>query len=177
MSSSIIDVGSLTTCAICLETYESPTRLGCHHIFCRACWDATRKCKPACPMCRKPQSGPGAPDVVMNQLVMQIPITRPCGDAVAKSKLSTHEDTCVHCASVTKRELNHMVQKLARRIVFLNNNLMTVHRNLKRARDESVQHHKEAQEYHKRLRANEMRTRRRMFRETCVCGDCGTWEE
>lgn len=162
---SVVDVGSLTTCAICFDTFNTPIRLGCNHIFCANCWDQTRKHNSACPMCRKPHCGPGTHDAVMSRLVCDIPRRQPCGQCVTKANLEAHEQHCGLCASVTKKELKDMVYRLVKRVRSLQKERQLAVQAENRARCESKQYCEQATLFEKRLRDRELRARRRLFRE------------
>jgi len=163
--SGLVDVGSLTTCAICFDTFNLPVRLGCDHIFCRQCWGEARKHKPDCPMCRKPHVGDGTPDAVMMRLVSGIPRHQPCGSLVTKGNLEKHEQDCGVCASITKKELKSMVYKLVRRVMQVEKGRKQAIRSEKRARDESDRHHENSLKFQKTLRDRDRRTHRYILRE------------
>jgi hypothetical protein len=157
---SLVDVGSLTTCAICLETFNLPVRLGCDHIFCNSCWDESRKRKPDCPMCRAPHAGKGAPDAVMKRLVATIPRRRPCGAIVARDNLEAHEQGCGVCASVTKKELKGMVNRLLHCVQYLDRQKNKADRDASRARDESSRHRQDSENVERILRDRDNRAER-----------------
>ncbi len=177
--SSTIDVSSITTCAVCMDTFLSPVRLKCNHVFCAECWDATRKgVSPSCPMCRHPQRGPGAPDVTMNNLVEEIPRRRPCGTQVSQSSLPVHEETCASCAIAARRSLQRMVGALLKQNAKLQSQLKAAQVGEKRARDENDRSNDEVAKFCKRLHDKDARARRQQYREQqrqCTCDGCVTW--
>ena len=106
----------ITTCAICLETFDNPRYLPCLHTFCENCLatyisaalEKGDKIEVSCPVCRTTTSAPSE-NCSPQDWVKTLPLNCLVVGIMEQQKLERAEKQCMSCERIEKSSMASFV--------------------------------------------------------------------